>query len=156
MSNQAAISERPAVRGLVPAAAADPALYQPVFFTAAEYACVAAMAERIIPARETPGAQEAGVPAYIDETVQQDPPLHELYRRGLAPFIASGFADLSPSDQDAALKRLSEAGGAFWTSIRGLTIDGYYTSEIGLAELGYSGSTCLAEFQGCTHPEHRA
>ena len=162
MSNQATLSETPEVweaHEATPhpaAPAADPAPYQPVFFTAAEYACVEAMAARIIPADQTPGAKEAGVPAYLDETVQQDPQLHELYRRGLAPFIASGFADLSPSDQDAALKRLCEAGGAFWMSIRGLTIDGYYTSEIGLAELGYSGSTGLAEFKGCTHPEHQA
>jgi hypothetical protein len=132
----------------------DPASYVPGFFTAAEYACVEAMAARIIPATETPGAREAGAPAYIDETVQQNPRLHELYRRGLEPFIASGFASLSPADQDVILKQLDVAD-PFWKSIRALTIDAYYTSEVGLAELGYCGSRYRTEFEGCTHPDHR-
>jgi len=135
---------------------ADIAPYQAVFFTAAEYACVAAMAARIIPSHDSPGAEEAGVAAYIDETVQHNPKLHELYREGLAPLIAAGFADLSPAGQDTVLAQLGEAGGAFWKSIRNLTIDGYYTSKIGLAELGYSGKSFLSEFKGCTHPEHQA
>jgi hypothetical protein len=129
--------------------------YHPVLFTAVEYACVEAIAARIIPSGDTPGAKEAGVAAYIDETVQRDSKLHQVYRQGLAPLIAAGFASLPPSDQDGALARLGEAGGAFWKSIRSLTIDGYYTSKIGLAELGYSGKTFLSEFKGCTHPEHQ-
>jgi hypothetical protein len=54
------------------------------------------------------------------------------------------------------LAQLGEASGAFWKSIRALTIDGYYTSKIGLAELGYTGKSFLSEFKGCTHPEHQA
>jgi len=134
---------------------ANAAPYQPVFFTAAEYACVEAIAARIIPGEDTPGAKEAGVAAYIDERVQRDPKLHDLYRQGLAPLIAAGFASLPASDQDAKLAELGEAGGAFWKSMRTLTIDGYYTSKIGLAELGYTGKSFLSEFKGCTHPEHQ-
>jgi len=137
------------------AGAADPGAYKPAFFTAAEYSCVAAIAARIIPSHDSPGVKEAGVAAYIDETVQHNPKLHDLYREGLASLIASGFADLSPADQDAALAQLGEGGGAFWKSIRNLTIDGYYTSKIGLAELGYTGKSFLSEFKGCTHPEHQ-
>jgi hypothetical protein len=38
-----------------------------------------------------------------------------------------------------------------------MTIDGYYTSKIGIhQELEYQGNTALAEFEGCTHPEHQA
>jgi hypothetical protein len=135
--------------------AANTAPYKPVFFTATEYACVEAFVARIIPGDDSPGAKEAGVAAYIDETVQHDPKLHELYRQGLAPLIADGFASLPASDQDWKLAQLGEAGGAFWKSIRNLTIDGYYTSKIGLAELGYSGKSFLTEFKGCTHPEHQ-
>ncbi len=37
-----------------------------------------------------------------------------------------------------------------------MTIDGYYTSAIGIhKELEYKGNTALAEFPGCTHPEHQ-
>jgi hypothetical protein len=136
-----------------PAANATP--YKPVFFTAAEYACVDAIAARIIPSEDSPGAKEAGVAGYIDETVQHTPKLHELYRQGLAPLIAAGFTKLPASDQDWQMAELGDAGGEFWKSIRHLTIDGYYTSKIGLAELGYSGKSFLSEFKGCTHPEHQ-
>ncbi len=136
-----------------PAASAAP--YKPLFFTAAEFTCVEAIAARIIPGDDTPSAKEAGVAAYIDETVQHGAKLHELYRQGLAPLIAAGFANLSAADQDWSLVQLSEGNGAFWKSIRSLTIDGYYTSKIGLAELGYSGKSFLSEFKGCTHPEHQ-
>jgi hypothetical protein len=38
-----------------------------------------------------------------------------------------------------------------------MTIDGYYTSEIGIKqELKYKGNTYLKEFKGCTHPEHQS
>jgi gluconate 2-dehydrogenase gamma chain len=138
-----------------PPPAADAAPYKPAFFTAPEYACVEAIVARIIPSDGTPGAKEAGVAAYIDETVQRDSRLHEVYRQGLGSLIAAGFASLPAADQDAKLAELGEAGGAFWKSIRRLTIDGYYTSKIGLTELGYSGKSFLSEFKGCTHPEHQ-
>ena len=40
--------------------------------------------------------------------------------------------------------------------MKGLTVDGYYTSQAGLTqELGWHGNTFLTEFKGCTHPEHQ-
>lgn len=39
--------------------------------------------------------------------------------------------------------------------IKSMTIDGYYTTEIGLKqELGDDGQLFLGQFPGCTHPEH--
>jgi gluconate 2-dehydrogenase gamma chain len=127
------------------------ASYKPAFFTEAEYACVEAMVDRIVP-----GSRQAAVAQFIDETVKRNEKLHDLYRTGLAPLVAAKFADLPPAAQDAALAKLGEEGRAFWKSIRNLTIDGYYSSKIGLAELGYSGKSFLSEFKGCTHPEHQA
>lgn len=44
----------------------------------------------------------------------------------------------------------------FFKRLKSLTIDGYYTSSIGIhEELGYRGNTPQAEFKGCTHPEHQ-
>ena len=44
----------------------------------------------------------------------------------------------------------------FFTTMKGLTVDGYYTSEAGLKqELGWHGNTFLTEFKGCDHPEHQ-
>ena len=37
-----------------------------------------------------------------------------------------------------------------------MTINGYYTSEIGLRqELGDDGQLFMLQFPGCTHPEHQ-
>jgi hypothetical protein len=45
----------------------------------------------------------------------------------------------------------------FFAPLKRMTIDGYYTSKIGIHEdLEYKGNTALSEFPGCTHPEHQA
>ena len=41
-------------------------------------------------------------------------------------------------------------------AIKVMTINGYYTSEIGLhQELGDDGVLFMPQFIGCTHPEHQ-
>jgi hypothetical protein len=43
----------------------------------------------------------------------------------------------------------------FFVQLKLATIDGYYTSEVGIhKDLRYKGNTVLAEFPGCSHPEH--
>ena len=43
----------------------------------------------------------------------------------------------------------------FFSLIKNLTADGYYTSRVGLLEeLGYAGNTALAKFPVCSVPEH--
>jgi len=45
----------------------------------------------------------------------------------------------------------------FFRTIKNLTIDGYYTSEIGIQkDLRCQGNAYLKEFKGCTHSEHPA
>ena len=44
----------------------------------------------------------------------------------------------------------------FFGLLKPMTIHAYYTSEIGIhKDLQYIGNTYLAEFPGCTHPEHQ-
>ncbi|HVH61439.1 MAG TPA: gluconate 2-dehydrogenase subunit 3 family protein, partial [Candidatus Sulfotelmatobacter sp.] len=40
-------------------------------------------------------------------------------------------------------------GVSFFSFLRNMTCDGYYTSKIGIAELRYMGNTSLREFPGC-------
>jgi hypothetical protein len=48
-------------------------------------------------------------------------------------------------------------GVEFFRAIKGMTISGYYTTEIGLRqELGDDGRLVFTEFAGCDHPEHLA
>lgn len=144
--------------------------FQPAFFNEHEFATVSAITERIIPTDETPGAREARVSEFVDLMVKETPNLHAVYRQGLAWLDGEArkkhkqpFVKLSTAQQDALLRFLAdlkepspdnEAGFRIFRSIRGLTIDGFYTSKVGLKELGYTGNTYLLEYKGCTHPEH--
>jgi hypothetical protein len=48
-------------------------------------------------------------------------------------------------------------GVSFFVESKRLSVDGYYRSEAGMTqELGFEGRTFLAEFKGCTHPEHHS
>ncbi len=144
--------------------------FRPAFFTAAEFATVSAVSERIIPTDQTPGAREAKVSEFIDLMVKETPELHAVYRQGLAWLDARAqqkhklpFVKLPAAQQDALLRALAETketspenepGAKFFRSVRELTIDGFYTSRVGLKELGYTGNSYLLEFKGCTHPKH--
>jgi hypothetical protein len=40
-------------------------------------------------------------------------------------------------------------GVAFFALLRNLTVDAYFTSEIGINDLQYQGNTFVKEFPGC-------
>jgi len=73
---------------------------------------------------------------------------------------ASAFLDCTPEQKTIALDLIAyrenarqdpalSQGVAFFAFLRKLTCDGYYTSKIGIADLGYIGNTSLHEFPGC-------
>ncbi len=126
-----------------------------------------AIAERILPATDTPGAGDAEIPALVDRLLAgwlpdaaRDHLLAELDRfdaraRERQP-EAAGFVDLAESAQDRLLaeaqdEALAERGGRgfsrnpnrlheqpFFDLVKWLTLFGYYTSEAGMkSELGY-------------------
>jgi len=47
--------------------------------------------------------------------------------------------------KDASLSQ----GVAFFSFLRKMTCDGFYTSKIGIADLQYIGNTSMREFPGC-------
>jgi glucoside 3-dehydrogenase (cytochrome c) hitch-hiker subunit len=146
--------------------------WKPLLFADGEVETIAQLAERIIPATDTPGARQALVHQYIDFVLSRaEPERRARFRDGLAwldrrarALFGSPFAALEPARQDELLGRLAAnpsseepAGTAFFNAARQLTIDGYYRSEAASTqELGFEGRTFLAEFKGCTHPEHHA
>nr|MBA3438345.1 gluconate 2-dehydrogenase subunit 3 family protein [Pyrinomonadaceae bacterium] len=65
------------------------------------------------------------------------------------------LTEISKNERKAAKDQTPEE--RFFRSIKNLTIDGYYTSEVGIhKDLKYQGNAYLKEFKGCTHPEHQA
>ena len=155
------------------AQAAAPAKAQPLkFLTEEENKTVIEMSERIIPADDhSPGAKAAQVNAYIDLVVSESPdPTRQAWREGLAAInkmsrdkFGKPFADASAEQQIDLLKEISKNERSpqtveerFFRTIKYATVDGYYTSEIGIhKELKYKGNSYLKEFTGCTHPEHQ-
>jgi len=155
----------------------------PGFFTPAEYETVSRLADLIIPGGDSPGALDAGVPAYIDYVVSRNSQAQALYRRGLKWLDrqasrrgAPRFVDLPESAQVALLEPLCAEADAvrdapagsglrrksaprrlevsFFRAVKSMTADGYFTSRHGLIDaLGYQGNAVLAEFPSCTH-EH--
>jgi hypothetical protein len=143
------------------------------FFTEEENRTVIEMTERIIPADDSsPGAKAAKVNEYIDLIVSESPdPTRQTWREGLAAVnkmsrdkFGKTFPDASADQQVELLKEISKKEKSpqtveekFFRTIKYATVDGYYTSEIGIhKELHYKGNTYLKEFTGCTHPEHQS
>ena len=135
--------------------------YKLQFFTEDENALVDQLSELIIPAdSHSPGAHAAQVSLFADLMIATgDEPTKTQWRNGLA-LIQAEAKKSSVSDGLAQAARLSETPssemGQFFVTLKNMTIEGYYTSEIGIhQEMGYIGNTYLAEFPGCTHPEHQ-
>jgi len=142
------------------------------FFTAAENRAVIELSERIIPADESsPGAKAARVSEFIDLMVSESPDgTKKQWREGLAAIdkmsrdkFGVAVADASADQQVELLKEISKNERSpqtveerFFRLIKNATVDGYYTSEIGIhKELRYKGNSYLKEFIGCNHPEHQ-
>lgn len=143
------------------------------FFTPAQHRTVDVLSELIIPADDrTPGASAAKVADFVDlllsGAVDED---QVIWRRGLKALDEAtqdrwkhAFVDCTAEQQVELLTEISQREEKPRTALEKLfveakerTIQGYYTSEIGIhQELGYKGNQFLDEFLGCTHPEHGA
>lgn len=140
------------------------------FFNQEDFAAISRIADLIIPETDTPGAIGAGVPAYIDLVISRNTDQQLVVADGLRwlDTAAKGlagkkFIELSEDQQLSLLEPLCEASDAkntrarnvqFFTLMKSLTADGYYTSKIGLlTELGYTGDQARAGFPDCVH-EH--
>ncbi len=160
----------PASGGLVQLACSQGG-YRPEFFSAGQLALVDDLSDLILPADErSRGARAALVARYIDVTVADASEDVQLrWRSGLEALgelcherFGTGFAACSPEQQNHILADLAAAeedpaSGAerFFALVKRATIDGYYTSEVGIhEELQYEGNTAVDEFPGCAHERH--
>ena len=129
---------------------------------------MAALAEVIIPATDTPGASEAGVTEFVAALVDGwlDDDDRDRFLVGLDTvdpaarehFVAD-FADCTAEQQsqyvgdlDAELTRLREdpdanASRHFFHDVKRFTLTAYFTSEVGLEALGHR--TTFRTFEGC-------
>jgi hypothetical protein len=119
---------------------------------------VATIAELIIPKTDTPGARDAGVPAFIDVMLADwgDDDQRQMFTTGLANVDERSRAAFGKDfvgcvawqqteilkDLDYELARLrdtkADTSKNFFQAMKWLTLTGYYTSEVGAtSELHY-------------------
>ena len=145
-------------------AAAQKGKYQPKALTAPEFATLQRLADLIVPADErSKGALEAGAADFIDFLCASSDEMREIYTGGLAwlddesrrRYTGKDFLGAEPGQQtdllDLIAYRKNETpalnpGIHFFTWARRMVVDAYYTSPIGIKDLGYMGNSALSQF----------
>jgi hypothetical protein len=158
------------VHGMIQSEKADTKTgeYAPKFFDAHQYKTLKTLCETIIPAdADSGGAVEAGAPEFIDLLTSENPDYQKKLGGGLkwldsicTSRYGKGYLDCAPAQQKEILdliayrKNAEEDKGLsepveFFSLLRNLTSDGFFTSKIGIKYLGYIGNTYLSTFKGC-------
>jgi hypothetical protein len=165
----AAIGVSPAVVERVTRATRDATVaggFQPAFFSPHEWRTVRVLVDLVIPADErSGGATEAGVPEFMDFMLIERESMQTRMRGGLRWLDAesverfgTSFVDLDPAGRSAILDDVAwptrarpeaSQGVAFFNFFRDLTATGFFSSRIGVEDLGYLGNRALAEWNGC-------
>jgi gluconate 2-dehydrogenase gamma chain len=149
-------------------AAAPAKGYVPKFFPAHDYKTLQTLCQTVIPAdSDSGGAIEAGAPEFIDLLTSENKEYQGVLGGGLrwldntcTDRYGKLFLDCSSDQQKEILDLIAYRKNAvsqpalgpgieFFSFLRNMTADGFFTSEIGIKYLGYIGSTYLTEFPGC-------
>ena len=127
------------------------------FFTAAEMATITVLGDIIIPKDDRSGsASDAGVPDFIEFMVKDKPELQVPMRGGLRWLdmqclkqYKKSFADCSKEEQIAMVDQIAypekskpelKQGVAFFNRMRELTASGFFSSKMGIEDIGYKGN----------------
>lgn len=128
------------------------------FFTEHEMATITVLGDIIIPKDDKSGsASDAKVPEFI-EFIVKDMPDHQLPMRGGLRWLDvqmlnrhnNAFTDCTSEQQLQIVNEIAypgkakpemQQGVAFFNRIRSLTATGFFTSKIGMDDIGYVGNT---------------
>ncbi len=144
------------------------AQYKPKFFTAHEYATVGILVDLIIPKDERSGsATDASVPQFMDFVMTDGNDQRRMAMRGgLAwldreariRFSVRDFRRLTSGQRKQILDDIAwpkrakpehSHGVAFFNSFRDLTASGFWSSKMGVTDLGYQGNIMRPSWDGC-------
>jgi hypothetical protein len=148
--------------------AAENHAYTPKFFSAHAYKTLQSLCQSIIPSdEEAKGAIEAGTPEFIDLLTSENKDYQTALGGGLmwldntcidryekvylecAAEQQKEILDLIAYRKNAKNDPSLGQGIEFFSFLRKMTADGFFTSEIGIEYVGYIGNTYLKEFPGC-------
>jgi gluconate 2-dehydrogenase gamma chain len=163
------------IHGAIRGEKAAAGTYSPKSLNAHEFATVARLAELIVPADEVSGsAKDAGAAEFIDLLCSHNPELAAIYTGGLGWMDAeatrrfsvlflqaqahqqTALLDAIISAEKAAVSREASSlsnsprlgpGILFLSWIRKMTVDAFYTSEIGIKDLGFKGNEVLTVYK---------
>lgn len=148
------------------ARAADQGMFQARFFTGHELDTVRVLVDLVIPRDERSGsATEAGVPEFMDFMLNEREDGRLPMRGGLAWLDRESrkrfnktFTECVEQERRTILDDIAfpkrakpehSHGVAFFNMFRDLAASGYYTSKIGIADLGYQGNEFITSWTGC-------
>jgi len=142
--------------------------YTPKYFDSHAYKTLQALCETIIPTdADCAGAIEAGAPEFIDLLTSENEEYQLKLSSGLkwldatcASRYGKAWLDCAPQQQSEILDLIAYRKNAaqdeslghaveFFSFLRNLTADGFFTSKIGIKYLGYKGNTFLPQWPGC-------
>lgn len=136
----------------------DQKLFETKFFTEHELTTVAVLCDIILPKNKDFGAAtDSGVPEFIDFIVKDMPYQQTPIRGGIMwldgfsnKLYGRTFVNCTNKEQLAICDQLAypkktkpelKQGERFFTRIRNLTMTGYFTSKMGIEDLGYKGNS---------------
>jgi hypothetical protein len=147
--------------------------WKPVFLSTQQNETLIALGETIIPATDTPGAKAALVNRFLDLVLPVLPPetqqefLHSLtwFDTGATARYKANFVNLSDGEKQDFLNlvawphthvRWGETDANFeghehFERMKKWIASAYYSSSIGLKELGWDGWPARGDFKGCEH-----
>ncbi|TDB64520.1 gluconate 2-dehydrogenase subunit 3 family protein [Arundinibacter roseus] len=136
----------------------DAKLMSETFFTPAELTTLTVLSDIIIPADEKSGsASQSGVPQFIEFMVKDQPRWQTPFRGGLRWLDLESqkrfgkiFTKCTSKEQlqivddiayPSTAKPEMSQGVAFFNTMRNFTATGFFSSEIGIKDIGYMGNT---------------
>ena len=143
-----------------------PGIYKPRFFNAHEWRTVRVLSDIIIPRDGRSGsATDAGVPEFMDFMMMDRESMQIQMRGGLRWLdnrsnkrFAKRFIALTPKQRTDVLDEIAypdkaaadlSHGVNFFSFFRDLTAAGFFSSRIGVKDIGYMGNEWKPQWDGC-------
>lgn len=149
-------------------AASPNGTYVPKYFSSHQYETLRVLCDIILPKDErSGGAVEGGAPEFIDLLTSENEEYQIRLGGGLvwldshcADSYDKTFLQAAPEQRTQVLDQIAyrknglqdaslTQGIAFFSFLRKMTFDAFFTSKTGIDDLQYIGNTSLREFPGC-------
>jgi hypothetical protein len=146
--------------------ATAPQAYAPKFFSAHEWQTVRLLVDLVIPQDQRSGsATDAGVPEFMDFILVEYPDNQLWIRGGLAWLdtecrrrFGNDFLGADRGQRTAVLDDIAwpdkspstlHQGVVFFNRFRDFTASGFWSSQMGVADIQYKGNVFVVDWQGC-------